>query len=141
MTDTERIEIFKKFEITKGDLQNIAEMGYNFTDEEIEYLSNSLVYINTVVLCQFVEYEEKNYLVDIMDETIKAELPESTGIVRRKYPDIFECYLDSLDKDETTQKLLNSPALCDKVVERYEKYLENCSHADAMHNAILEVVK
>ena len=141
MTDEERIELFKKFEITEADIRFIVEeLRYNFTEKEIDYLSDNLVYINTVVLNQLIEYEEQTYLIDIMDETINAELPKSVGIVRRKYPDIFECYLDSLDEDETAEKLLSDADLCDKVIERYEDYMEHACHSDAMHNAIQEVV-
>lgn len=136
MTNAERLELFKKIEVTKKDLVDLVKMGYKYTDEEIEFLTGELGLINIRMVGWFIEYDKRDYLVDLINQTIEAGFRNSRGIVRRQYQNIFERYLDSLDEEETTQKLLNDTDLCEQVMARYEKYLEHCSHADAMYNAI-----
>lgn len=141
MTDEGRLILFHRIEATEDDMRDIVEDGYDYTEEEIQFLTTKLGLINTLIIDRFVESQVRDYLIDTMDEVIIQHFYTSTGIIRRKYPDIFECYLDSLDEEEVVDKLLHDIHLCDMVMARYQKYLENCSHANAMHNAIQEVVK
>ena len=68
MTDGRRIELFKCIEVTKDDILDMVEDGYDYTEDELSYLYTRLDIINENVIDILVEYDIRNRMVEVIGE-------------------------------------------------------------------------